>query len=85
MLTTRVSSGLDSFFFFLLFLIETTYSHSPADRPFSVNSEATSAKCVQASIYETKYNVIKVYTDLSQLISVHAPSITILNPKSDQI
>ena len=32
-------------------------SRSPADRPFSDSSEFTSDKCVQASIYETKYNV----------------------------
>ena len=61
------------------------HSNSPANLPFSDSSEVTSDNCEQASIYETKFNVIKVCTDMSQLISDHAPSITILNPKTNQI
>ena len=53
-----------------------THSHRPANRPFSYSAEISSDKCVQASIYETKYNVIKVYTGLSLLISDHASSVT---------
>ena len=72
-----------SFYTRHFFYIKTTRTlHSPADRLFSDSSEVTSDKCVQASIYETKYNVIKVCTDLSQLISDHALSIAILNSKN---
>ena len=48
------------------------HSNSPAN--LSDSSEVTSDKCEKASIYETKFNVIKVCTDMSQLISDHAPS-----------
>ena len=62
-----------------------THSHNHADRPFFDNIEVTSDKCVQGSIHETKYNIIKVCTDLKQLSSGHASSIAILNLKPDQI
>ena len=73
------------FFFFFAFFVKTTHSHSPTERPFSDSFEFTSNKCVQASKYERKYSVIKVCADLSQLISDHAPYITISNLKTDQI
>ena len=59
----------------VVFFIKTKHSHSPADCPFSGNSDVISDTCAQASIHEPIYNVIKVCTDLSQLNSDHAPSI----------
>ena len=72
-------------YMYIIFFIKTTHSHSPADRPFPDNSEFTSDKCVQDSIYETNYNVIKVCANLSRIISDHTPNITIFNHKTDQI
>ena len=50
------------------FFIKTKHSHSPADCPFSDNFDVISDTCVQASIHETIYNVMKVCTDLLKVV-----------------